>query len=124
MLGFAYQLGALPLSAEAIEQAIELNGEAVAMNLAAFRWGRRAAHEPDAVEKLAAPHGASTDARSLSQSLDEIVARRVAFLTAYQNAGLCGALPRAGRAGARRPRPSALPASAGSPRRSRAICSS
>ena len=46
MLGYAYQLGALPLSAQAIEQAIELNGEAVAMNLAAFRWGRRAAARP------------------------------------------------------------------------------
>ena len=37
MLGYAYQIGALPLSAEAIEKAIEMNGEAVAMNLAAFR---------------------------------------------------------------------------------------
>ena len=37
MVGYAYQLGALPLSAESIEQAIELNGEAVAMNLAAFQ---------------------------------------------------------------------------------------
>ncbi len=49
MLGFACQHGGLPLSAEAIEKAIELNGEAVAMNIAAFRWGRRAAHEPDFV---------------------------------------------------------------------------
>ena len=54
MLGFAYQHGGLPLSAEAIEKAIELNGEAVAMNLAAFRWGRRAAHEPDFVRGLVA----------------------------------------------------------------------
>ncbi|MFN3548892.1 MAG: indolepyruvate ferredoxin oxidoreductase family protein, partial [Mesorhizobium sp.] len=45
MLGFACQLGGLPVSAEAIEKAIELNGQAVAMNVAAFRWGRRAAHE-------------------------------------------------------------------------------
>ena len=44
MVGYAYQLGALPLSAESIEKAIELNGEAVAMNLAAFQFGRRAAH--------------------------------------------------------------------------------
>ena len=87
MVGFAYQLGALPLSAEAIEQAIELNGEAVAMNNAAFRWGRRAALDPAAVEALAKPAPAARRRTArLSQSFDEMVARRVAFLTAYQNA--------------------------------------
>ena len=58
MLGFAFQHGGLPLSAEAVEKAIELNGEAVAMNVAAFRWGRRAAHEPDFVRGLIAVQGA------------------------------------------------------------------
>ena len=43
MVGYAFQQGALPLAAESIETAIEMNGEAVAMNKAAFRWGRRAA---------------------------------------------------------------------------------
>src|SRR5204862_2246712 len=43
LVGYAFQKGAIPLSAEAIEKAIEMNGEAVAMNQAAFRWGRRAA---------------------------------------------------------------------------------
>src|SRR5262249_56247848 len=55
LVGYAYQLGALPLAAAAIERAIELNGEAVAMNKNAFRWGRRAAIEPEVVAKLAAP---------------------------------------------------------------------
>ncbi len=87
MVGYAYQLGALPLSAEAIEKAIELNGEAVPMNLAAFRFGRRAAHDAMSVEALVKPApDAASDARRLSQSLDEMVSRRVAFLTAYQNA--------------------------------------
>jgi indolepyruvate ferredoxin oxidoreductase len=85
MLGYAYQLGTLPLSAEAIETAIKLNGEAAEMNITAFRFGRCAAAEPAAVEKLAAPSAAATDARTLSQSFDEMVARRVAYLTAYQN---------------------------------------
>ena len=64
MLGYAYQIGALPLSAEAIERAIELNGEAVAMNIAAFRWGRRAALDLAAVEKLRRADGARSGARS------------------------------------------------------------
>ena len=86
MVGYAYQLGALPLSAESIEKAIELNGEAVAMNLAAFRFGRRAAHDLAAVEALIKPAAeAASDARRLSQSFDETVARRVKFLTDYQD---------------------------------------
>ena len=40
MLGIAYQLGALPLSAKSIEQALELNAKAVKRNKAAFGWGR------------------------------------------------------------------------------------
>jgi len=88
MVGYAYQLGALPLSAEAIEKAIELNGEAVPMNLAAFRFGRRAAFDATSVEALVKPAPeAASDARRLSQGLDEMVSRRVAFLTDYQNAG-------------------------------------
>ena len=70
MLGYAYQLGALPLTAEAIEKAIELNGEAVAMNLAAFSYGRRAAVDPAAVEALVKPaQGMANDALKLSESL-------------------------------------------------------
>jgi indolepyruvate ferredoxin oxidoreductase len=87
MLGYAYQLGVLPLSAHAIEAAIALNGEAAAMNTAAFRFGRCAAADPAVIEKLAAPAaGALTDARVLSETFDQMVARRVDYLTAYQNA--------------------------------------
>ena len=87
LVGYAYQLGAIPLSAAAIERAIELNGEAVGMNKAAFHWGRRAAVDRAQVEALAKPAAAATsDARRLSESFDETVARRVKFLTAYQNA--------------------------------------
>jgi indolepyruvate ferredoxin oxidoreductase len=85
MLGYAYQLGALPVSGEAIEKAIEMNGEAVAMNLAAFRYGRRAAADPAAVEALVKPAPqAERDSLRLSETFDELVSRRVAFLTAYQ----------------------------------------
>jgi indolepyruvate ferredoxin oxidoreductase len=86
LVGYAYQFGAIPLSADAIEQAISLNGEAVAMNLAAFHWGRRAALDLAAVEALAEPASeARDDNRRMSQSFEETVERRVQFLTAYQN---------------------------------------
>jgi indolepyruvate ferredoxin oxidoreductase len=87
MLGYAYQAGALPLSAEAIEKAIEMNGEAVAMNIAAFRYGRRAAVDPAKLEALVKPAPElANDSLKLSQSFGEMVERRVAFLTTYQNA--------------------------------------
>jgi indolepyruvate ferredoxin oxidoreductase len=87
MIGYCYQVGALPLSAEAIEKAIELNGEEVEMNLAAFRLGRRAAADPAALESLMKPApDVVNDSLKLSQSFAETVDRRAAFLTAYQNA--------------------------------------
>jgi indolepyruvate ferredoxin oxidoreductase len=87
LVGYAYQLGAIPLSSAAIERAIELNGEAVAMNKAAFHWGRRAAVDRAQVEALARPAAAKlSDALHLSDSLDEIIERRVKFLTGYQGA--------------------------------------
>jgi indolepyruvate ferredoxin oxidoreductase len=84
-LGYAYQMGGVPLSAEAILKAIELNGEAVAMNNAAFEWGRRTAHDQAAVEAMMTDAIEPTPVRHLSQTLDEVIARREAFLTAYQN---------------------------------------
>ncbi|WP_100959231.1 indolepyruvate ferredoxin oxidoreductase family protein [Bosea sp. FBZP-16] len=85
MLGYAWQHGGVPLSRASLLRAIELNGEAVAMNKQAFELGRRAAHDPAALLAALAEAKAPTDARQLSQSLDEIVARRVDFLTGYQN---------------------------------------
>jgi len=87
LVGYAYQLGALPLSAAAIERAIELNGEAVAMNKAAFHWGRRAAVDRAQVEALVKPVATKiSNAQHLSESFDEMLARRVGFLTDYQDA--------------------------------------
>ena len=87
MLGYAYQIGALPLSARSIERAIALNGELAPMNISAFRWGRQAAANPNIVDRLTAPAPAvMSDARKLSLSFDETVARRVKFLRDYQDA--------------------------------------
>jgi indolepyruvate ferredoxin oxidoreductase len=86
MLGFAFQRGLVPVSSEAISKAIELNGAAVKMNQAAFLWGRRAAVDLPAVERLIAPKAESVAAARQSQTLEETVARRVEFLTGYQDA--------------------------------------
>ncbi len=86
LVGYAYQLGGVPISAEAILRAIELNGEAVQMNKAAFEWGRRAAVDPEAVAKLVKPISAPTEARRISTSLEETMARRIEILASYQNA--------------------------------------
>jgi indolepyruvate ferredoxin oxidoreductase len=88
LLGYAYQLGRVPIGAAAIEQAIELNGAAVEMSQAAFRFGRLAAHDMGAVEHIM---GADADnAAPRTQTLDDIVAIRAAQLTAYQDAALAG----------------------------------
>jgi indolepyruvate ferredoxin oxidoreductase len=84
MLGFAWQKGWVPLGREAILRAIELNGVAVDNNKAAFEWGRRAAHDPARVAGLVAP-GAQVIEFKKRETLDSLVARRVEFLTAYQN---------------------------------------
>ena len=85
MLGFAYQRGLVPVSAEAILVAIELNGAAVDFNHQAFRWGRRAAIDAELVAARAAPAGATPETHRRSETLDDIIARRVAVLTRYQN---------------------------------------
>ncbi len=56
------------------------------MNVEAFRWGRRAAHDLASVEALVAEARKPTGSRKLSESLQEMVDRRVEFLTGYQDA--------------------------------------
>ena len=76
---------------EAIEKAIEMNGEAVAMNIAAFRYGRRAAVDPAAVRGAgrAARRSSRTTRCKLSQIFDEMVARRVGFPHRLSEPPLC-----------------------------------
>jgi indolepyruvate ferredoxin oxidoreductase len=84
MVGYAYQRGLIPVHEEAILRAIELNAAAIEANKQSFRWGRLAAVEPERVLKLAIPEQ-KPDSQRLSVSLDEIIARRAEFLTAYQD---------------------------------------
>ena len=80
MLGYAYQAGLVPLTSASIRRAIELNGEAVAMNLSAFAWGRAAFADPAALDAFTAP-----PAKSAPDDLAAIVEKRFAYLTAYQD---------------------------------------
>ncbi len=83
MLGFAFQLGAVPLSADAITRAIDLNGVSVAMNNQAFSWGRRAVVDMPNVWDAS---GLRVDADGQTpETLDAIVTRRDAYLCNYQN---------------------------------------
>ena len=84
-LGYAWQKGLVPLTREAIEEAVRLNGVSVKMNLAAFAWGRRAAVDEAAVRAVI---GAKVE--KAAETLDDVVARRVEFLTAYQDAVYAG----------------------------------
>ena len=84
LLGVAYQRGLVPLGADALERAIALNGVAVEANLRAFRWGRAAAHDPDAVAAAAAESGTAREAPA-PEGLDALIERRTADLRAYQN---------------------------------------
>ncbi len=85
MLGIASQRGGLPVSPEAVERAIELNGQAVAMNISAFRWGRRAAHDPAHVRSLVEKAGSHAE-EPRAETLDDIIEKRAEFLVAYQDA--------------------------------------
>jgi indolepyruvate ferredoxin oxidoreductase len=84
LLGFAWQKGWVPLGHEALMRAIELNDVAVAQNIAAFEWGRHCAHHWNVVDALLAP--AQVIQFHKPQGVDALVAKRVAFLTDYQNA--------------------------------------
>lgn len=78
LTGMAWQKGQVPLDADAIRRAVELNGKAIEANLQAFELGRLIAEQPELfAQDLEA---------ELEQTLDELVAEREAFLVDYQDA--------------------------------------
>jgi indolepyruvate ferredoxin oxidoreductase len=84
LMGAAYQKGLLPVGLAALEQAIEMNGVSIRMNREAFAWGRLAAHDLALVERIA---GLRPDRKAPpAETVEAMVARRVAFLTDYQDA--------------------------------------
>ncbi|KRR00422.1 indolepyruvate ferredoxin oxidoreductase [Bradyrhizobium jicamae] len=89
MLGYGYQRGLLPLSAKAIEQAIEVNGVSIKMNTQAFQLGRLAAADPARFKEMMKDHDAVVPAKTLdAMTLDEIITHRMGMLTDYQSARL------------------------------------
>ncbi|HXZ08657.1 MAG TPA: indolepyruvate ferredoxin oxidoreductase family protein [Paraburkholderia sp.] len=95
VLGYAWQRGWVPLTYQSLIRAIELNAVQVEKNRSAFEWGRRAAHDLDAVRKLAQAGGrndaqeTATGGKIISlhtpKALDTLIEKRAAYLTAYQN---------------------------------------
>ncbi|NIS88577.1 MAG: indolepyruvate ferredoxin oxidoreductase family protein [Woeseiaceae bacterium] len=81
LVGYAWQRGLLPLSRNAIFKAIELNGVKAEWNQQAFEWGRRAAHNLDAVLDLID----SGEGDQAPKSLDELIEDRATDLIAYQD---------------------------------------
>jgi indolepyruvate ferredoxin oxidoreductase len=81
LLGYAWQRGLIPLSLESLLEAIRLNGTAVEANIAAFEWGRIAAHDLPRVQAAAG----IVAVVSAPRTLDDVIATHARHLTAYQN---------------------------------------
>ncbi len=84
LLGYAWQQGRVPLSHASLMRAMELNGVQIDNNKAAFEWGRRCAHDLASVQALF--KAAQVIQFVKKPSLEEMIAKRVDFLTGYQNA--------------------------------------
>jgi indolepyruvate ferredoxin oxidoreductase len=81
MVGYAAQLGLLPVAVSSLEEAIRLNGSFVKQNLRTFALGRVAA---DAPEALAREFAAKAVLPPLD-SVDAVLASRTRLLAEFQN---------------------------------------
>src|SRR6056297_3159802 len=79
LLGAAWQRGLIPLSRDAILQAVELNGAAVERNKQAFEMGRWAIVNPQAARRLI-----EAEVVEKPRTLEEKIAFRETHLIAYQ----------------------------------------
>jgi indolepyruvate ferredoxin oxidoreductase len=76
MMGVAYQAGLIPISLDAVEQAIEWNGVDIERNLQTFSWGRKYYEDAAFVESVAVPNRDRKEAVPFD---------RVSELREYQN---------------------------------------
>lgn len=79
MVGYAFQKGLIPLSAEAILEAIRLNNVQIEANSTAFLWGRLMAVCPDDILTLALPPAPAP------LTLEETINHRYRDLIEYQD---------------------------------------
>jgi indolepyruvate ferredoxin oxidoreductase len=91
MLGVAWQAGLVPVSRVAIERAIELNGVAIEANRLAFGLGRLAFADPARLAALDPTRPSTalplpTHGETALDGDEGLLARRAAFLSAYQDA--------------------------------------
>jgi indolepyruvate ferredoxin oxidoreductase len=91
LLGYAWQQGLVPLGLASLMRAIELNGVSIEKNRLAFWWGRYLAHRgPDAAKPFIGAGAPSAQTQTivlhLPESVEKIVERNEAWLTAWQNA--------------------------------------
>lgn len=88
LLGYAWQLGRVPVQLVSLEQAIVESGIEVAFNRQSFEWGRRMALDPKGVSEAATQslqqQVIEFAPRSL-QRVEDIVADRMRRLTEYQD---------------------------------------
>ena len=95
LLGAAFQLGTIPIRAEAIEQAIGMNGVAVDANIRAFRAGRRSVLEANGAQASASGRAQRSNVKAsrvkvansilAHDTLGPLVTRRAEDLDSYQD---------------------------------------
>src|SRR5690606_8716688 len=83
LLGHAWQRAGVPVSADAIQQAIRLNGVAVEGNLHAFQLGRASAWQAERLRQLMM---LEPEYRPEHDTLAQVLERNASFLAKYQNA--------------------------------------
>ncbi|SCA55344.1 Indolepyruvate ferredoxin oxidoreductase [Candidatus Terasakiella magnetica] len=82
VVGYAFQLGLIPISEGSLLKAIELNGVRVDFNQRAFVLGRWAAHDMDKLSELIEDE----KPQFIQQDLEALIKHRISHLTDYQDA--------------------------------------